>query len=82
MQQRRIERADKRKEQQPKAVTENENFKLLWDFIIQFDRVIQARRQDIVVVDKESKEAKTDFAVPGDSRVKEKRRKRLKSSRC
>ena len=42
------------------------------DFTIQCDRVIEARRPDIVLVDKRSKEVKIiDIAVPGDSRVKE-----------
>ena len=68
-----FERADKWYEQKPEAVIENENFKLLWDFTIQCDRVIEARRPDIVLVDKRSKEVKIiDIAVPGDSRVKEK----------
>ena len=68
-----FERADKWYEQKPEAVIENENFKLLWDFTIQCDRVIEARRPDIVLVDKRSKEVRIiDIAVPGDSRVKEK----------
>ena len=68
-----LERAEKWYEQQPEAVIENENFKLLWDFTIQCDRFIEARRPDIVWVDKKNKEAKIiDIAVPGDSRVAEK----------
>ena len=68
-----LERAEKWYEQQPEAVIENENFKLLWDFTIQCDRVIETRRSDIVLVDKKNKEVKIiDIAVPGDSRVKEK----------
>ena len=59
--------------QKPEAVIEKENFKLLWDFTIQCDRVIEARIPDIVLADKRSKEVKIiDTAVPGDSRVKEK----------
>ena len=68
-----FDRADKWYDQKPEAVIENENFKLLWDFTIQCDRVIEARRPDIVLVDKRCKEVKIiDIAVPGDSRVKEK----------
>ena len=68
-----LERAEKWYEQQPAAVTENENFKLLWDFTIHCDRFIEARRPDIVWVDKKNKEAKIiDIAVPGDSGVAEK----------
>ena len=67
-----FERADKSYEQKPDAVIENENVTLLRDFTIQCDRVIEARRPDIVLVDKRSKEVKIiDIAVPGDSRVKE-----------
>ena len=68
-----FERADKWYEQKPEAVIENENFKLLWEFTIQCDRVIETRRSDIVFVGKRSKEVKIiDIAIPGDSRVKEK----------
>ena len=68
-----FERAKNWYEQQPEGVIENENFKLLWDFTIQCDRVIEARRPDIVWVDKKNKEVKIiDIAVPGDLRVKEK----------
>ena len=45
----------------------------MWDFTIQCDRTIEARRPDIVLVDKKNKEVIIiDIAVPGDSRVKEK----------
>ena len=68
-----MERAEKWYEQKPEAVFENDNFKLLWDFTIQYDRFIEARRPDIVLVDKMNKEVKTiDIAVPGDSRIAEK----------
>ena len=44
-----------------------------WDFTIQCDRMIEARRSDILLVDKKNKEVKImEIAVPGDSRVKEK----------
>ena len=68
-----LERAEKWHEQQPEALIENQNFKLLWDFIIQCDRFIETRRPDIVLVDKRNKEVKIiDIAVPGDSRLAEK----------
>ena len=38
----------------PEGVLESADVKILWDFTIQTDHVIQARRPDIVVVDKES----------------------------
>ena len=43
-------------EQEPESVIENENFKILWDFTIQCDHVIEAREPDIVVADKVKKE--------------------------
>jgi len=55
------------------SVLENENVKILWDFNIHTDRIIEARRPDIVVVDKRNAETTIiDIAVPGDYRVKEK----------
>ena len=57
-------------EHQPDTVTENDRYKLLWDFGVQTDHVIQARRPDVIVIDKEKKECKIiDFAMPYDSRV-------------
>ena len=44
----------------------------MWDFSIETDHVIEARRPDLVVVDKKERSCKiTDFAVPGDSRIEE-----------
>ena len=39
------------------------------DFSIQTDRVIEAQRPDLVVVDKERSCKIIEFAVPGDSRI-------------
>ena len=51
-------------------VTENEEVKLLWDFSLRTDKVIEARRPDIVLVDKIKKSCIIiDVAVPGDTRV-------------
>ena len=45
----------------------------MWDFNIQTDHVIEARRQDLVVVYKKERSCKIiKFAVPGDSRIEEK----------
>ena len=50
----------------------------MWDFSIQTDHVIEARRPDLVVVDKKERICKiTDFAVPGDSRIKEKEKDKM-----
>ena len=51
---------------------------MLWDFSIQTDHVIEARRPDLVVVDKKERRCKiTDFAVPGDSRIEEKAKDKI-----
>ena len=45
----------------------------MWDFSIQTDHVIEARRPDLVVVDKKERSCKMiDFAVRGGSRIEEK----------
>ena len=44
----------------------------MWDFSIKTDHVVEARRPDLVVVDKKRRTCKIiDFAVPGDSRIAE-----------
>ena len=44
----------------------NMNQKVLWDFSIQTDHVIEAWRPDLVVVNKKRRTCKIiDFAVPG-----------------
>ena len=49
---------------------ESENHKILWDFSIQNDHVIESRRPDLVVTDKKRRTCKIiEFAVPGDSRI-------------
>ena len=50
----------------------------MWDFSIQIDHVIEARRPDLVVVDKKRRTCKIiDFAVPGDSRIEEKEKEKI-----
>ena len=63
-------------EHEPENVNENENFKILWDFTIQYDHIIEARRPDIVVVDKET--MIIDMAIPGDKRLCDKEREKIK----
>ena len=65
-------------ELEPESVLENEYFKILWDFSIQTDHVIEARRSDLVVVGKKDKSCRImDFAVPGDSRIEEKEKDKI-----
>ena len=67
-----FEAGDKWYERKPESVLENEYYKILWDFIIQTNHVTEARRPDLVVVDKKERSCKIiDFAVPGDSRTVE-----------
>ena len=58
---------------QSRACAENEKVKILWDFMIQTDRVIEHRRPDIVVVEKiGGKCFIIDIAVPGDHNIQQK----------
>ena len=66
-------------EHQPESVVENENCKILWDFNIQTDHVIEARRPDMIVVDKVKKTCTIiDFAIHYDSRVNNKEMEKIK----
>ena len=68
-----FEAGDKWYEHEPESVLQNEDYKILWDFSIQTDHAIEARRPDFVVVDKKDRSCKIiDFAVSGDSRIEEK----------
>lgn len=60
------------------AVVENEKTKILWDFNIYVDKYIEARRPDIVLVDKANQECTIiDIAVPGDARTKTKEEEKI-----
>ena len=64
---------DKGHEHDAVPVAENERCKILWDFNIQTDHVIQARRPDMIVINKKENTAQViDFAIPHDSRVNSK----------
>ena len=79
----------------PESVLENETQKLLWDFEIQTDHLISARRSDLVIVKKKKKKRKrkkkrkkkrctskiVDFAVSADNRLKLKESKSEISAR-
>ena len=59
-------------------MVESANFKILWDFTIQWDQKIEARRSDIVFVDKKEREVVIiDVAIPGDDGVKDKELEKL-----
>ena len=60
-----FEAGNKWYEHEPEIVLENEDYKILWDFSIQTDHVIEARRPDLVVVDQKERSCKIiDFVVP------------------
>ena len=72
-----FEAGDKWYEHEPESVLENEDYKILWDFSIQTDHVIEIWRPDLVVVDKEERGCKKiDFEVPGERRIEEKEKDR------
>ena len=65
-----LSHAEKWYDHRADSVSENQSVKLLWDFNIQTDKVIHARRPDIVLVKKLEKQCLIiDIAVPGDSRT-------------
>ena len=55
----------------PALVLENDSHKLLWDFNIQTDHLIPARRPDLIIINKKKRTCKiVRFAVPADYRIK------------
>ena len=59
-------------------MVENDNAKILWDFMVQCDIKIEHRKPDIIVVDKRENVCKIiDVACPGDHRLNEKRNEKL-----
>ena len=73
-----IEVNDKWYQHEPCSVIENDRCKILWDFTVQTDHIIQARRPDMIVIDKETNKAQIiDFAIPYDSRVDSKEMEKI-----
>ena len=73
-----FEAGDKWYEHEPESVLGNEDYKILWDFSIQIDYIIEARRPDLIVVDKKERSCEIiDFAVPRDSRIEEKEKNKI-----
>ena len=62
----------------PEGAVENAEIKLLWDINIQSGNLIDARRPDLIVINKkEQKGIIIDIAVPTDVRVKEKEKEKV-----
>ena len=56
--------------QNPAPVLENDSYKLLWDFNIQTDHLIPARKPDLIIMNKRKIICKiVDFAVPAFHRI-------------
>ena len=56
---------------QPAPVLENDTHKLLWDFDVQTDHQISARRPDLIMINKIKENLQiVDFAVPVDHGIK------------
>ena len=49
---------------------ESENSKILWDFKVQSDRKIEARRPDMFLWIRRREVVIIDVAIPGDNRVR------------
>ena len=61
----------------PASVLENNTHKLLWNFDIQTDHLILARRPNLIILNKKKRSCKiVDFAVPADHRIKLKEREK------
>ena len=61
----------------PEGVVEIEEIKVLWDINVQCHNVIEARRPDIIVIDrKERKGIINDITIPAEVRVGEKEREK------
>ena len=62
----------------PESILENETHKILWDFDVQTDHQIPARRPDLVLIDKKRNTCHLmDFAVPADHRIKMKESEKI-----
>ena len=63
---------------EPPDVVETQSVKILWDFEIQTDHHIPARRPDIVVRDKSRKKTTIiDIAVPEDRNIQQKEKEKI-----
>ena len=68
-----LERKGKWYEHCPEGIVEDDDVKLIWDINIQCDNVTEARRPDLILVDKKAKSCVIiNVAVPGDCRIGEK----------
>ena len=77
-----LEHSDQWYQQRAEKVSENKKVKLFWDFNVFTDRVIEARRPDIMVLNQGTKECLiVDIAVAGDTRVNTKEDEKIEKYR-
>ena len=63
---------------EPESVVENDTYKVLWDFNIQTEHDIEARRPDFILINKEDNNCFiVDFAIPYDTRVEQKEKEKV-----
>ena len=66
----------------PESVLENETHKIFWDFEIQTDHQISARRPDLAIVNKKMRTCRrVGFAVPANHKIKLKEREKRDKKR-
>ena len=76
-----LEHSEKSYEHALEGAVENEGIKVLWDINIQCDNLIDARRPDLIVIDKkEQKGIIINIALPADVRVEEKEKEKVEKS--
>ena len=62
----------------PDSVLENEDHKILWDFSIRTDHEIEARRPDLLIINKRENNCQIiDVTIPDDGRVRAKEDKKV-----
>ena len=65
-------------EHTPEKIIENDKAKVLWDYDVRTDHGIQARKPDLIVVNKEHQRVQLiDVAIPWDTRTMEKSREKI-----
>ena len=66
---------------QTRIFLENETYQIFWDFEIQTNEAIQARKPDLVLINKKKRICQVDFAVPEKKQKSEKTEKYLDLAR-
>ena len=68
-----LDRKEKWYEHCPERAMEDDDVKIIWDINIQCDNVIEARRPDLILINKKAKSCVIiDVSIRGDCRIREK----------